>query len=312
MNNNLLSVLYKWAHRQDENFLTEAFVHLLQSLLQIEPSHGCLILSRLTGGACKIPVAEVDLVSLTTQVTTDLGRPDIEVTTPDCLVFIEVKKESGLGHLQLERYRAQLQKRAGFFSATKLVLLTRYPITYGVNAEKPDVHIRWMEIGEWLEELQFDSEVTKFLVEQFLGFLYERGMKMEKVTWQLVEGQRSLRSLLAMVEEAISATNLSIHQRTAGWDWIGYYLEGKKAFIGFYFDEPNLLCFEAYVGRPLDGMEIDFGEVADNGTQWDAFLDLAAEREPFFFAQNKANQYKIVEEFLRKSWTYAKTLLVQS
>src|SRR6266568_205661 len=89
-NNNLLSALYKWAHRQDENFLTEAFVQLLRHLLDSSPSLGVEMVRRITSGACSLQLDEADLITVSTQINTDLGRPDIEIRTPDCLVYIKI------------------------------------------------------------------------------------------------------------------------------------------------------------------------------------------------------------------------------
>jgi hypothetical protein len=298
LSNNLLSALYKWAHRQDENFLTEAFVHLLQHLLDFAPASGIEIIGKITCGACFLRPEEADLISISTQVDTEIGRPDIEVRTQDCLVYIEAKKESGLGHKQLERYRAKLLSSG--YTTTKLVLLTRYPVTYDNDGERPDVELRWMQIAEWLEKLQTNSPVTDFLIKQFLTFLYERGIRMEKVGWELPEGQRSLRSLLAMVGEAISSNNLKIYQKSAGWDWIGYYLESKASFIGYYFDEPEILRFEATLQILPEPEKITRGELI--GKQWINRLNLTSEEKGFFFAQSKMNQFKLIEKFLEDSW----------
>ena len=42
--------LHRWAHRQDENFTTEAFVHLIKTLLDLEYQSGIDFLSKLTNG----------------------------------------------------------------------------------------------------------------------------------------------------------------------------------------------------------------------------------------------------------------------
>jgi len=299
LNNNLLSALYKWAHRQDENFLTEAFVQLLRHLLDSSPSLGVEMVRRITSDACALQPDEADLITLSTQINTDMGRPDIEIRTPECLVYIEVKKESGLGHKQLERYRSKLLSSG--FSKTKLVLLTRYPVSFEENGEKPDLELRWIQISEWLECLRSDSAISDYLIKQFLMFLYERGIRMEKVGWQLPEGQRALRSLLAMIGEAISSNDLKIHQKTAGWDWIGYYLEGKSCFIGFYFDEPDVLRFEGYLNKKPISPELSSGEL--DGTTWNNRLSLSSEDKDFFFAQSKTNQFRLIEKFLHDSWS---------
>ena len=48
INNNLLLLLYRLAHRQQENFTTESFAHLLQQLIEREPAVAARVLDWLT------------------------------------------------------------------------------------------------------------------------------------------------------------------------------------------------------------------------------------------------------------------------
>jgi hypothetical protein len=109
-----------------------------------------------------------------------------------------------------------------------------------------------------------------------------------------------------MISEAIASQNLKIHQRSAGWDWIGYYLEGKTCFIGYFFDEPEMLCFEGYLENIPKLEKVACGEL--EGKQWNNYLNLASEEKDFFFAQSKTNQFKLIERFLKDSWIMFKEL----
>ena len=77
--NNLLSQLYKWTSRQDENYVTDAFAHLLRHLREHQPSDVIHILSRLTGDRLRVVTEDISEVAITTQVTTERGRPDLEI-----------------------------------------------------------------------------------------------------------------------------------------------------------------------------------------------------------------------------------------
>jgi len=90
--NNLLVELHRWAWRQDENFTTDAFAHLLRHLLAEEPAEGVALLKRLVGGATEIPLSEADSVAIRTQKPTEKrGIPDLRITGPGFLVLIEVR-----------------------------------------------------------------------------------------------------------------------------------------------------------------------------------------------------------------------------
>jgi hypothetical protein len=85
--NNLLLRLHKWAWRQDENFLTEAFAHLLVHLLENEPEAGLGLLKALTGGVLDLPPIEARGVEVRTHVTSSEGTPDLELRSTAHLVW---------------------------------------------------------------------------------------------------------------------------------------------------------------------------------------------------------------------------------
>jgi hypothetical protein len=127
--NNLLVRLRKWVHRQDENFLTEAFVHLFEHLLAYSPKAGTSLLRRVTGDLICLEPAKTGLAHVSTQVTLADGRPDIRIDAPDCVVLIELKVESELHNKQLRRYRLALnESRCG---KKGLIFLSRYPRSSG-------------------------------------------------------------------------------------------------------------------------------------------------------------------------------------
>ena len=123
--NNLLINLHRWAFKQDENFTTESFVHLLNHLLTDEPKIAIRILRKLTDDFLRLKLADVTNVQIIAQPITDLGRPDIEISIGNYLVYIEVKVESEINENQLKRYRKVLK---GFEDKqTKLIVLSKYP-----------------------------------------------------------------------------------------------------------------------------------------------------------------------------------------
>lgn len=74
---NLLCNLCRWAHRQDENFVTEACAFLLDYLLDHEPHLGRSLLAFLCGGPTGFWNDETHRPVVTTQWSTEEGRPDI-------------------------------------------------------------------------------------------------------------------------------------------------------------------------------------------------------------------------------------------
>lgn len=284
--------------------MTEAFCHLCRHLLEHVPAAGVILLRLLSKEFFQLTPEEAGQVTIITQVTTDQGRPDIVIQTPEQLAYIEVKCDSDLGYIQLERYRLALDAQSDY-EQKKLILLSRYAVAIAENGEHPDYACRWFEIADWLEKLSTTDEVSAYLVRQFLDFLCERNISLQKVEWNLVDGSKALRNLLNLLDEAIKHEGIKIHRATAGWDWIGFYLDKKKSFVGFYFDEPNQLRFEAYYDEILSAKHLDKGEAYEK--QWNNRLSLTAE-DTYFFAREKSSQLKLICEFLKNSYEYSEGL----
>ncbi len=243
----MFSSLSRYAFRQEENFLTETLVYLINLILEREKKIGLDIFANLCGAKVSVWFENAPTISISTQFTVEEGRPDIviEVGT-DKLVFIEVKHDSSLGFEQLERYYSHLKSLSG--KETQLVLLTRSRLSIQETLLDRRLfhHVCWYEISGWLSEADIHDEVVIFLVDQFLGFLEEKEMSMEKVTWEYIQGMPAMVNLVNMLGIAIAeALPEEKTRRTAGWNWIGYYLgEGTDVWVGIRYKEPLKIVFE--------------------------------------------------------------------
>lgn len=244
---NIFSSLSRFAFRQEENFLTEALVSVLNVILEREKELGHDILGRISGELTKNWYKDAMAITVTTQFTVEEGRPDILIELGiDKLIFIEVKHDSGLGVEQLERYHKYLGNLIE--KQTQLVLLTRSK--HSVQETSLDVslfhHVCWYEIGGWLSDADVQDEVTQYLVDQFLDFLKEKEMSMERITWEYMEGVTAMINLANMLGTAIAETLPEEKtRRTAGWNWVGYYIgDGTDIWIGIRYREPLIVVFE--------------------------------------------------------------------
>lgn len=294
---NLLSRLNHWAHRQDENFLTEAFVHLLDFLLEHEQAAAAKLLKQLTAGFIKVSAKGCSSITISTQVSTDEGRPDIEIRTPTALVYIEVKAESGLGVQQIKRYRSALDKSG--YENTFLCLLTRYSITHEKDDDQPDLHLRWLQIYEFLDKINVEGDVSKYILEQFMGFLEEKGIVMDHVSWQLIEGVKSLQNLLNMLGKAIENNGIDSKPLSGGKEYIGYYTDEKKNWIGIVYEEPASLEFVMNTNKAPDAKQLKSIGLSeddmDSATRIVIYVDLASE-ENHFFSRDRTSQLRFLEK----------------
>ena len=241
--NKLFSSLSRYAFRQEENFLTESLVYLLNLILEREKAIAVDILANLCGSKVADWFDESATISITTQFTVDEGRPDIAIeVSADKLVFIEVKHDSSLGDEQLKRYYSHLKNLSS--KATRLVLLTRS--RHSVQETSLDRylfhHVCWYEISGWLSEANFHDDVVIYLVDQFLDFLQEKEMSMEKITWEYIQGMPAMVNLVNMIGTALSEfAPESSTKKTIGASWAGYYMDGF--FIGFRYVNPlQIVC----------------------------------------------------------------------
>ena len=285
MTPDLFSALAKYAHRQEENFLTETFVYLLNTLIEREPAGGMSILADVLA----FPVDEIserlNSIYISTQDTYEEGRPDIIIRMgEDCLFFIEVKHDSKIGYHQLEGYLAALEKETQVHK--KLVLLTR-----SKNAiQETDLqtnrfqHICWYEISGWLSDLEIEDDVASFLIKGFLDFLRGKEMSMERVSWEYIKGVPALRSLANMIGVAVAeALPEEKTRRTAGWNWIGYYLgEGTDLWVGVrYADHLQIVMENDNGNEPTFSRELNLSSVhffsLDAGEQLERLIEFIKE-----------------------------------
>lgn len=306
---NLFIPLHNLAINQDENFLTEIFAFLLRYLIENEQDAAIKLLKHLSHNMLIMSPNELSGINIRTQTVTSGGIPDIEIKTNNILIFIEAKIDSDFGNKQLERYKNFLNSYTLQTSLkTALITLTRYQYKLHNADIDPDYGFRWHDLSDWLNDLSITKDISRFLVEQFLGLLKHRGIAMETISWQLIDGLKSLKNLTVMIGEALSATSTPIHSRSGAWNWIGYYLENKKFFVGIYFDTPHLVVLntEEVSLRNDCPEEPEIGRY--QGTGWRNEIDLSSENI-HFFSRSKASQIACLEEFIKNSIEYGKNLI---
>jgi len=261
--NNLFIPLHKLAIRQDENFLTEILVFLLNHYVQYEPESAVWLIKRITNDKLVLSEKDLRILSVEAQHHTQMGVPDIKIETPNFICFIEAKVDSDFGEGQLKDYKSVLgecqkeKESIGETLETKLITLTRYTNKDHKADMEPDFGFSWHQLSDWLDNLipnaksdgtEFPSFKKKdgfsvFITQQYIQFLKNRGVAMEKINWQLVGGLREFRNILDMIKEAIGTR--SRRTPSIGQGRGGYYDENKKFFVGIPMDKPEELIFQA-------------------------------------------------------------------
>jgi hypothetical protein len=257
----------------------------------------------------------VSELTITTQVTTNQGRPDIEIRSVDALFYVEAKVDSPLREGQLEGYLEAL-KTCPNGSSTSLILLTRYPEPLAEHLVCRVVAHRWFEVAFWIEDLieagTIASLVGRFLATQFVDFLKGRGVTMESIGRELIGGVVALRSLMLMLGEAAAGSRVRAKDFKSDLTAIGYYLwlertNGKgECWVGIKYDQPGSIRFatQELAISPDADEKVGFGSIVkDTYTpsrmHWVHVLDLDFEGL-CFFDLSPAEQLQLIEAFLTK------------
>lgn len=302
---NLLCNLSRWAHRQAENFVTESFAFLLNYLLIHDEPIGRDLLQWLCFERGAANSFGLERPIITTQCHTAEGRPDIRIAIPSkLLIYIEVKQWSGVGPGQLERYHSELKKAN--LPVTKLILLTVDPVE---RIDERVKHVRWPNVAERMKHYTPNSAISLFLILQFVDFLKEQGMTMERVGWEYLEGMKSFRHLITMLAKAIELAGIKVHARSAQSDLMGFYLDDKNFLVAIAYNLPRYVRFSFFNAKhdPDKLEQVGRGQI-DNGYLFFE-LDLQSEAN-HFFSRSAESQMLLLTEFLTTSFNDAKACLV--
>ena len=163
----LLARLYPYIHRQQENFTTESFAHLLEHLVRREPVAAARVLDWLTGSTFFSVDCALEALSIVTQEHTEKhGIPDIRISGGDIDVLVEVKLDASLTYAQADAYAKELLAQARPRRA--LVALVRSqpgPLPEGTVVRT------WADLGRELRAESYQHEVTGHLVNQLVGLM---------------------------------------------------------------------------------------------------------------------------------------------
>jgi len=306
---NIFSALAKYNSAIDENYLTESFVFVINTLLQQEHAIGIEILSRLCVKNNDFFFDIDEYISVTTQETTEQGRPDIKILSPDKLIYIEVKHDSPLGFKQLERYKKALKTSNA--AIKHINLLTRFAVDFSDEQEKPYKHVYWWEIYNWLDgmEPQIQDPVCVYLIDSFKSFLEEKQMSLQKVGWEYIDGVAALNNLINMIQVAIEAASLRVHQKSGAWDAKGFYINNNVTWCGVSFDSPQIITFDMYDKENYDRNAVKDCIYEISEDKYAIWFRFKLE-DVYFFSLDKDRQLEEITNFIKKAYSYSEQMRV--
>jgi hypothetical protein len=309
LNENIFSALAKYNSAIDENYLTEAFVFVLNSLLLNERPIGIQILTQLCVNNNEFAFDPDEHISISTQETTEQGRPDIKVSSPNKLIYIEVKHDSVLGPQQLARYKKALEPSPAIIK--RIVLLTRFEIDFEDKQEKAfDKHVHWFEVYNWLANAEAQEPVSAYLIESFKSFLEVKQMSIQKVEWEYIKGLPAFKNLINMMEVAIQGASLTIYKKSPGREFTGFYIESQELWCGIYYDDPLVVVFEITDKKKFNTKLVDTPSYPVREGKANIRFRLQLE-DKYFFSLDKDKQLEEITEFVKKAYSDAQRMRVK-
>ena len=307
---NVFTTLAKYNSARDENYLTESFVFLINSILQREYPIGVRILNYLCSNDKDFCFDIDEDISVSTQETTEEGTPDIKVSSPNKLIYIEVKHDSPLGHRQISRYKKALESSAA--DIKHVVLLTRFAIDILEQEEKPYKHIRWFQVYNWITEAKdkLKDPIGIYLIDAFRYFLEVKQMSLQRVGWEYINGIPALNNLFTMLEIAIQGASIPVYSKSAGWDYKGYWLEGKKYISVIHYDDPLVITFEIADKTKYDKNLLGKSTYELREGKERLWFRLPLE-DIHFFSLDKDRQLEEITNFIKTAYSDAKRISVK-
>ena len=130
----------------------------------------------------------------------------------------------------------------------------------------------------------------KYLIEQFLLFLKERGITMEKVTWEIINGSKAIYNLTQLIKSACEKLGVPCVWITSTSSlYTGQWIDNK---LGAYFliDQACLLFTSSKPQPNIPEMNIRWGNQYAIKFDFDKY---------YFFHRNLEGQEEIIKEFIK-------------
>ena len=137
-------------------------------------------------------------------------------------------------------------------------------------------------------------------------------MNLAQVGRDLPDGLRAMSNLMNMLVEAAMACKVTV-KKSAAWEHIGVYLEGKKYWVGVNFTQPDYLYFNTCCRIDYDAaVKLAVGELSEaswvpGGYRWWVGAELDSE-EVHFFSRSKVKQMEWLEAFIRDCLAKARSI----
>ena len=148
------------------------------------------------------------------------------------------------------------------------------------------IKVTWSQLYEFLFEYN-DNEI----IHEFLQFLEEEGVAMQKVTWEIINGAKAVYSLTRMIARATEELNLSHKWINCSSDYTAQRI-GDKLHAYFFLKDAKLYFCIYGDSKPSDDFSVTLWS-NDHGI----FFDFDKE---CFFHKSVEEQIDIIKNYIKK------------
>ena len=235
-----------------------------------------------------ISINKLEQPSIFTQHTSGVNRFDIIIKDSNSTIIFENKWDSPTDIWQLQAYDNYLQKITRKYKA--LVHITKDYTPNNASYKSNFFKLHWSHIYQALSNLS-DDEITK----EFLSFLEKEGIAMKKVSWEIINGTKSVHSLTRIIQRAAEELNVNHAWRNCASDYTAQCIDDK--IYAYLLFKDSQLYFCVYEDKkPCEELSVTlWGD--DHGIYFD--FD-----SHYFFHHDLENQVEIIKSFINEFKSY--------
>jgi len=125
-------------------------------------------------------------------------------------IVIENKIDSSFQKNQIKKYREYVKRIS---KTSKVIALIKNDFVF--KDDPPDVIVYWFEVGRFIETECKRGKDNTLLLREFLNFLKEENMAIDKIGWTLLDGLKERKNLKNMLTVVLNAPEMKFGKRSS-------------------------------------------------------------------------------------------------